>query len=189
MNKLNNKSIILSLGTLAIFALLTMPLETNAGNYVWGSTVDIVVPSTPAPAYSQNQYQNFQSPTYGYTYAPAAPVNYAYTGYTPTPIVYATPTVKKVTVAKAPTVIYDPNDYVLVPKNQLIAVDGAQLASMPVANPNLSANVVSSGAKGFMPSGILGWIFVAICIFIIVILVRKLFGRTENYLSTPLKHA
>jgi hypothetical protein len=52
----------------------------------------------------------------------------------------------------------------------------------------LAANAVY-GSDSFMPSGLLQWIFFAILILIIVILVRKIFGGEKNYHQTPLKHA
>ncbi|MEO5635292.1 MAG: hypothetical protein ABIS26_00735 [Candidatus Paceibacterota bacterium] len=53
---------------------------------------------------------------------------------------------------------------------------------------NLSANAISA-RTGFLPSGLLQWIFFAILILLIVILVRKILGADKKYHSTPLKHA
>ncbi|MEX2028856.1 MAG: IPT/TIG domain-containing protein [Candidatus Paceibacterota bacterium] len=53
---------------------------------------------------------------------------------------------------------------------------------------NLASNVVF-GTTSFMPSGIVQWIFFAILILLIVILVRKIFKGEEKYQATPLKHA
>jgi len=53
---------------------------------------------------------------------------------------------------------------------------------------NLAANAIF-GSNGFMPSGLIQWILLAIIILVIVILVRKISGAEEKYHSTPLKHA
>ncbi len=53
---------------------------------------------------------------------------------------------------------------------------------------NLAANVIF-GSGGFLPTGILDWILVAILILVIVILARKIFGGENRYHSEPLKHA
>lgn len=211
-NKRNNR--ILKTGaTLAVFvfmvSLLAAPIQTNAAqNYVWGETVTITpIPTSPA-SYNQNYYNNYPSPT-NYGYPQYAPANYNYTGvnptpaptYTnpPTPTVDSSKTVSKTsapkTVAKATTpktsIPADPNGYVLVPKSQLLAINPSQLASISDnASPanGLTANPLF-GAKGFLPSGILGWTLVAIFILLIVILARAVFGRTKTYLATPLKHS
>jgi uncharacterized membrane protein YdfJ with MMPL/SSD domain len=53
---------------------------------------------------------------------------------------------------------------------------------------NLTSNVIF-GAGGFLPTGIMDWILIAILILIIVVLARKVFGGESHYHSTPLKHA
>ncbi len=44
------------------------------------------------------------------------------------------------------------------------------------------------GGDGFMPSGIVQWLLLAIFILLIVIIVRKIFGE-KQYHESPLKHA
>lgn len=44
------------------------------------------------------------------------------------------------------------------------------------------------GGDGFMPSGIVQWLLLAIFILLIVIIVRKIFGE-KQYHQSPLKHA
>ena len=51
---------------------------------------------------------------------------------------------------------------------------------------NLAANAIF-GSNGFLPSGLIQWLFVAIFILLAVILVRKLYG-VHKYNATPLKH-
>ncbi len=53
---------------------------------------------------------------------------------------------------------------------------------------NLASNV-TFGSSGIYPSGIIQWIFFAILVLLIVILVRKIFGFEEKYHSTPMKQA
>ncbi len=52
----------------------------------------------------------------------------------------------------------------------------------------LTANVVL-GNGNFLPSGIIGWIILAILVLIIVLLARKFLGLDNKYQSTPLKHS
>lgn len=53
---------------------------------------------------------------------------------------------------------------------------------------NLTANSIFGGLS-FMPSGLMQWILLGIFILVIVILVRKVTGKGEEYHATPLKHA
>ena len=53
---------------------------------------------------------------------------------------------------------------------------------------DLTASAIFGG-KGFLPSGLVEWIVVAILILIIVILIRKISGADEKYQAEPLKHA
>lgn len=52
---------------------------------------------------------------------------------------------------------------------------------------NLAANAIF-GSNSFTPSGLIQWIFFAIIVLLIVILVRKIFGGKEKYLAIPMKH-
>lgn len=52
---------------------------------------------------------------------------------------------------------------------------------------NLASNAIF-GANGPYPSGVIQWVFFAIMILLIVILVRKVFGGSARYHATPLKH-
>jgi len=53
---------------------------------------------------------------------------------------------------------------------------------------NLGASIIILGENSFLPSGLLQWAIFAILVFIIVILIRKVFGLSNKYFSTPLKH-
>ena len=54
-------------------------------------------------------------------------------------------------------------------------------------NSNLASNAIF-GTNGFMPSGLVQWVFFAIIVLVIIILVRKIMGGSEAYHATPLKH-
>lgn len=53
---------------------------------------------------------------------------------------------------------------------------------------SLTSNAIF-GSDTFLPSGLIQWIFFAIIILLIVILVRKIFGREQSYHEAPMKHA
>jgi len=53
---------------------------------------------------------------------------------------------------------------------------------------NLTANVLY-GEGSFMPSSLIGWIFLAIIILLIVIITRKILGLDQKYHAAPLKHS
>ncbi len=189
-----------------------MPSSSYAAvNYVWGNLVDVAPVATPPPSYQQNYYQNYQVPNnYNYTTtAPApyypAPANSTYVAPAPAPDYSNAPTIKSndpvaktttkttKTVAKATTpktTAVNAGDYVLVPKSQLLAVNSAQVAGLANVNPsdanNLTANSLFAGS--FIPHGLIGWVLIAIFILIIIILARKVFGRTKAYMAAPAKH-
>jgi len=53
---------------------------------------------------------------------------------------------------------------------------------------NLASNAIF-GVNGFLPSGLIQWILLAIIVLLIVIFVRRIFGAKENYNESPMKHA
>lgn len=83
-------------------------------------------------------------------------------------------TVAKKTVAKSTT-----------------ATTVAKEKTTPTSNSNnsnaLTANALSSGSNGFLPSSLIEWLLLAILIFLVVILVRKTYMAKEEH--APLKHA
>lgn len=97
-----------------------------------------------------------------------------------TPVVYSgnatAPIASKTTVVKK-----------TVPVVQSGSVLGASEKKVE-DDQSLVASVVY-GEDSFLPSGIIGWILLAIFILIIVILARKVFGGEKNFHSTPMKHA
>ena len=178
MNKINKK-IILSSGILAIlaFGVIIMPLKTNAdrAGYVtpYGAT------RFNNNISGNNQYNTYQEPNN------LTPIYYSLTS---TPIVYsnsanpnAVKTAPKTVVAKTETVIPINTSPVIAPVPITVAKTTTSEKS------NLAANAVF-GSNSFMPSGLVQWIFFAILILLIVILVRKIYGGSEKYHATPMKH-
>ena len=53
---------------------------------------------------------------------------------------------------------------------------------------NLASNALFGNQNSFLPSGLVGWVMLAIIIMIIVILLRKIFGAEQKYQEAPLKH-
>ena len=69
--------------------------------------------------------------------------------------------------------------------------NSANLTKEQVSNEESASSLVSNvifGSTSFMPSGVIQWIFFAILILVIVILVRKIFGAEKKYQETPLKY-
>ena len=214
MKNINTNKLIkgLQIVFILVVGIFSMPSSSYAAvNYVWGNLVDIAPVATPPPSYPQNYYQNYQVPN-NYNYTTAAPAPYypapAYNNYNnpapaPAPDYSNAPTIKSndpvvkapatKTVAKATTpktTNVNAGDYVLVPKSQLLAVNSAQVAGLADVNTadanSLTANSLFAGS--FIPHGLLGWVFIAIFILIIIILARKVFGKTKAYMASPSKH-
>ena len=68
--------------------------------------------------------------------------------------------------------------------------NGNVLGAQDQNNGNLSDLTGNAlfGSDGFFPTGLIGWILLAILILIIVIIVRRIYGA-KKYQSTPLKHS
>ena len=56
-------------------------------------------------------------------------------------------------------------------------------------NSGSLASSVILGSNTFLPSGLIQWVWLAIIILVIVILVRRVFGGRENFHNSPMKHA
>ena len=155
--------------TILAFALIFLPFnKAAADNYDTGWRLRETATSS-----NTNSYYNsapYQAPIY---VAPAPAV---------------TPVVNSTTVNPNPvmTVNYTPTKTVSTAKTTPKTV-----TSTTVINPNtgnaLAANAVF-GSNGFLPSGIIQWILLAMAILIIIILGRTVFGAKDNYHSTPMKH-
>ena len=69
-------------------------------------------------------------------------------------------------------------------------IDGSQTqnpAPESESNNGLASNSIFA-TNGILPSSLVQWIFFAILVLLIVILVRKIYGGTERYHAIPLKH-
>ena len=161
MNKItNNKIIFFSFGILTILTFIGIPTIASAqyGGYI---------PSGNSNQYPYNTYQNTNP----------APVYNIYQTTTTT-----TPTTVTPTPTPAPTVAKK-------------ATTGKIVASAKVTSPTnngISTNSLVSnalfGSNTAYPSSLLQWLFLAILIIFIIILVRRVYGSREKYLASPLKH-
>ena len=165
MFKLNNKSIVFGLSLIAVLALGTAitPAETSASMPGYS---DAYNSPNPNPV-----YYYYQVPVYVETPAPAP---------APTPTVYSSatnpnaPKVAPKAVAKAKT-------------DETKTAEVAKKDEVTNKYGDLLAGVIF-GTDGFLPSGLTGWTFFAILILGTVILARKVFGGSEKYYATPMKH-
>ena len=157
------------------FAVFVAPMPSQAGetgsNYSFQSGNGII---------NQYTYQ-YQTPTYAYpTPAPVYPTPVQAYNPTTTRIVYypaAETTPKKSTPASTTTKIEDTVEKTTVTEDQTDNKYGTLAAS------------AIFGDSGFLPTGLVQWILVAILILLIVVLVRRVFGGAKSYFATPLKHS
>jgi hypothetical protein len=169
MMKMKNKSIVDSLAILAIFALaaIAMPQEVKADRAGYVTPYN----STRMKSVSSNEddYNTFTGSTSTYNQPSSSGAPTVYSSSTAPKTTAKSSTTKTTTVTKKATV--EDNGEVL-----------GEEASDATANAIF-------GTNGFLPSGLIQWIFFAILILLIVILVRKLTGAEDKYHSEPMKHA
>jgi len=187
MNNINKNRIHLALGTLVIlaFGAFLIPTDADAAptNYVGGSLVTI----TPIETYS---YQTpYQTPT-------PAP-SYISTMQSQTVSYYPTP-------AQAITYNTQPRNVVtrvVTPTNNVRVV--SDISSNGGSYNNSASNINTAdqqdynglaasallGDSGFLPTGLMQWVIVAIMIVLVVLLARRVFGASHKYHNSPLKHA
>lgn len=164
MNKISNiklNSVLGSFGILAIFAfgIISLPFQASADQ------AGVVTP-------------------YGATKYGSVPVNNGYNTYTGPATTYVAPA-NTTTSSTVNTATENTGEV----KGASTTKTTTTTVNKNTENEsNLSANAVSA-RSGFLPSGILQWVFFAILILLIVILVRKILGADKKYHSTPLKHA
>jgi hypothetical protein len=166
MFKINQKSIVFSLGILAIlaFGVSIVPEKADAQ---FGPVSPYSYYSGDANPGSTQPPTTVYVPTYVPTYVPVPE---------PTPV-YVAPAPTSTTVYSNST---NPNP----PK----AVAKAKATPKPSeTNSELTANAVF-GSDTFLPSGLLQWILFAILVLLIIILVRKMYGADKRYHAVPLKH-
>lgn len=157
---MNNKSMVYSLGILAILTLgvITTPTIASAdrAGYV-----------TP---YNSTRYARVQSNDQYDSYVVPNTIDYS-----ATPIVYSgSPAPSRTTVVKT-----------VAKKSGTVA--GTSTKSTEDSS-DLIASVIY-GENSFMPSGLIQWIFLAILILLAIILVRRATGAKDKYHSEPMKHA
>ncbi len=163
--QLNIRSAFAFLVLFALAFVLVLPAQTHAYQQSYG-----YIP----PAYNTN-----------HSYNPGGGIDDV--GYIP-----ATQSTTVIHNAPAPTVVYRT---VYVPANTTTnntTTNTNNSTDNTSTDSNDGSSLASSvilGSGGFLPSGIIGWIFFAILILIIVILVRKVTGGAKRYHEAPLKHA
>ena len=163
MNKINNKTILLSLGIMAILILGLMAIPTKINAQSYGGYIGYGA--------GQNNNQNYYQPIYisEPVYIPAPEPVYV-NNPAPTPTIYSSST--------------NPNP---TPAPKAVAKTNTTNPTTTVAENNLTAGAIF-GLSNFMPSNLIEWILFAILILLIVALVRKLYGGNEKYDAIPMKH-
>ena len=181
MFTLNNikiiSSAVYSLLLLAIlaFVFILAPFNTASAYEVYG---EIDGGSIVYPSRKQNTYPvYYQVPVYVETPAPAP---------APTPIVYSSATNPNAPKEVAPKAVAKAKTEE-VKKDETKPAEVARKDEVTNKYGDLLAGVIF-GTDGFMPSGLTGWTFFAILILGTVMLVRKVFGGSEKYYATPMKH-
>jgi hypothetical protein len=178
MNKTNTKSIIFFLETLAILALgiIAIPAQSYAYTSNCGEAGCNVsyYGDTTNQYYNQYPYNNY----YQYQNINPTPVYNIYQPPTITPIVsyISTPNTPKTTVAKKATT------------GKIVASAKVTSSTKNGINTNNLTSNALFGSNGIYPSSLLQWIFLAILIIFIIILIRRIYGSREKYLASPLKH-
>lgn len=154
----------LSLATLAVVTFAIMaPAAANAQQSPYGGYISSA-PTNNQPVYYQ------PAPTY---YPPAP---------TPTYIYVPTPGPTKIVYRDAPA----PAPTSKVSMTADISPTNTSM-NKTTNNTDLAANAIFA-SNSFLPAGIVQWIFFAILVLLVVILVRKIYGADEAYHAVPLKH-
>ncbi|OGI73693.1 hypothetical protein A3D42_00550 [Candidatus Nomurabacteria bacterium RIFCSPHIGHO2_02_FULL_41_18] len=177
MSNIDNKFIVFALQILLglAFAVFVAPTLSHAGdtgvNYTYntGSVYSYPGPynyPAPTPVYNfpVNQTTYYPANTTQVVYYPVSTSNTS-----------GSSTNKSSTAAKSTT----DTQY----NRTTVAVENQNLDSR---YGNLAAGAIF-GQSGFLPSGLVQWILLAILILLIIVLARKVFGGAKNYYSTPLK--
>lgn len=170
-----NKNLILGLGiALAILAILVI-----------GS---ILIPTPAHAEYATYRFSSGNNNAPLYPTQRPEPITVYQPVYQTQPVVYKTQPI----VYQTQPVVYQDNsqNYQSGPQAETVntTVSDKNTATGVDAYGNLTANSVF-GRFSFMPSGLMQWILLAIFILVIVILVRKVSGKDEEYHHSPLKHA
>jgi hypothetical protein len=183
MSNINNKSIILSLGILAIFAIgVIFPNTAKAFDEGMARPYNAPNPNTAyLYQYPPNNY-NPQAP--GYYYNPALAYQPQVAPYNNTQVVYVPGPTK--TVYK--TVSTNNTSTTTANTSDSSSTDQNSNSDYTDKYSALGASALFGGGS-FAPSGLTQWIMLAILILIIIIIGRRIFGASDRYHKTPLKHA
>ena len=161
MTKINNKSMVYGLVIKAIFALVVISMPTP----VFADTPGRVTPYNPPSMNTRNTYDYYVEPEIRYI--------------TPPPVYrYLPPEQINVNTVNRTTSTTEVNEINENTTGEITENEENSLVARAIF-----------GETGFMPSGIIQWIFFAILILIIVILTRRMFGADKRYEAQPLKHA
>lgn len=176
MSKSKNNSIVFALKMLSLFAfgVLFTPAIASADMPGYVTAYNTTSFNNNVVANNNGNYNNYQQPVYTYNNPPVynnpAPVYNTYQDPNNIPTVYSSSTAKTKTVSKAKTTV-------------------AKTTSNNEATVgNLAANALF-GSNGFLPSGLIQWLIIAIIILVLMILARRAFGSKQNYDAAPMKHA
>lgn len=137
----------------------------------------------PNPGYYQ--YPNpgyYQYPNAGYLSgaAPSSGINCNY-AYAPAPVYVAAVPAASTTTVSAP--VEDSQRSASKTKTEITKTEKKALKDK---NSSLVARAIY-GDVGFMPSGLIQWLLVAVLVLFIIILARIVFGGAKRYYSTSLK--
>ena len=125
------------------------------------------------------------------TYPTPAPNNYTFPNnyYSPAPAP-APSTTRTIIYQPAPTetVVEQQPTNTATSTNNANATDTTGVATTDEAfdYSGLAANAIY-GVNSFLPSGLIQWVLFTIFVMLLIIFIRRLFGATHNYHSTPLK--
>lgn len=163
MNTINNNKISLVINLLATLTLAVVSMSSVAN-----------AQSVPNGSIQINGYHapEIYTPTYSY-YNVAVPV------YVPTPVATNSPT---------PTVYSSATNPNALASSKIAKAKTAETSEEPEETAtSLTANAIF-GSPGFLPSNLIEWIFFAVLVGGVVLLVRTIYGGREKYNATPMKH-
>ena len=194
MNKINKNRINLSFAVLAVLASLAfvVPMDADAAsNYVFDSSVQIYGYQSPY-SYQTPVSNVYTTPynTMNYYPTPAQTVYYNYSQPATSNVVLKTNVQRATYVATSSGTSSAPSSP--IGTNQTNYSNTSTRTQTDAQDDGKYSDLAATaiyGDDGFLPSGILQWIFIAILALIIILLVRNVFGGAKNYFATPLKHS
>ncbi|OGI68777.1 hypothetical protein A3A05_02005 [Candidatus Nomurabacteria bacterium RIFCSPLOWO2_01_FULL_41_12] len=166
--KLNNVVITLKILAILAFGLVIIPMKANACGELYGDNYS----NRPNCSQSNRSFMNTSNDV-NYSANNAVVMNSAAATNDVTPTIYSSTT--------------NPNTTKSATTVKTTSTKNTETNKIADDSSNLSAAVIF-GTNSFMPSSLIQWIFFAILVLIVVILMRKVFGLNNKYYSTPLKH-